>query len=119
MNQKGAILPTVLMFVALLLLLTLGTITIYQGQMRQLVVLNNHYEAKELILLAKIQLEIKTIEKNRQIKTMKLEFDNGYVEVKLKELWEYQFVATLKNHYISEDTFSLATIQLNEETAEE
>lgn len=118
MNQKGAILPTVIMFVALLLLLALGTITIYQGQMRQLMILNQHYEAKSLMHTAKKQLEIKIGATKREIKAMKLEFSTGYVTIKQEQVGKFQFVVKLKNNYALEEVFSLSDLHLEAGTSE-
>lgn len=118
MNQKGAILPTVIMFVALLLLLALGTITIYQGQMRQLMILNQHYEAKSLMLIAKKQLEIKRGAIKREVKAMKLEYSTGDVTIKQGQIGGFQFFVKLQNDYILEDVFTLSDLQLKVDTSE-
>ena len=118
MNQKGAILPTVIMFVALLLLLALGTITIYQGQMRQLMILNQHYEAKSLMLIAKKQLEIKRGAIKREVKEMKLEYSTGDVTIKQGQVGEFQFFVKLQNDYILEDVFTLSDLPLKVDTSE-
>lgn len=118
MNQKGAILPTVIMFVALLLLLALGTITIYQGQMRQLMILNQHYEAKSLMLIAKKQLEIKRGAVKREVKAMKLEYSTGDVTIKQGQVGEFQFFVKLQNDYILEDVFTLSDLPLKVHTSE-
>ncbi|TFJ73880.1 hypothetical protein [Carnobacterium maltaromaticum] len=118
MNQKGAILPTVIMFVALLLLLALGTITIYQGQMRQLMILNQHYEAKSLMLIAKKQLETKRGAVKREVKAMKLEYSTGDVTIKQGQVGEFQFFVKLQNDYILEDVFTLSDLPLKLDTSE-
>lgn len=118
MNQKGAILPTVIMFVALLLLLALGTITIYQGQMRQLMILNQHYEAKSLMLIAKKQLEIERGAIKREVKAMKLEYSTGDVTIKQGQVGEFQFFVKLQNDYILEDVFTLSDLPLKVDTSE-
>lgn len=53
MNQKGALLPTALVFLILLTLLLLGTLKIYQNQFEQLQVTKDHYQAKTMISLTK------------------------------------------------------------------
>lgn len=56
MNQKGAILPSVVIFVFLLATVTMGTARIYKNQMQQMKTTENYYVIQTMLELSKAEL---------------------------------------------------------------
>lgn len=49
MNERGAILPSIMVFVFLLVVVLLGSVQIYRNQMYQLLATTEMYEAKSML----------------------------------------------------------------------
>lgn len=96
MNQKGALLPTALVFLILLTLLLLGTLKIYQNQFEQLQVTKDHYQAKTMIFLTKKKLKEESHENWTKGKFV---FQSGEVEIVKQDAYQFAVQTTLKNSY--------------------
>ncbi|MGX7417443.1 hypothetical protein ACWOFR_01435 [Carnobacterium gallinarum] len=105
MNQKGAVLPSVILFLALTLVLVRGTTSIYQGQMRQFIVLNNYYQAKTLAIVATTELERKLKRQKQPPKKVTIVYNVGEVHLLWKNEKSYFVQVVLKNHYVSEEVY--------------
>lgn len=107
MNQKGAILPSVVFFLAITLLLVLGATRIYLGQMQQFLVLNNYYQSKSLATLAKKQLEKSVLISKQSIKKVTIIYTIGKVTLTNQENQQYLVEVQLENNHIFREMYSL------------
>lgn len=91
-NERGAVLPFVLLTMLVTQLLFFSFLTIYENQMQTYILLKNHYQSQALLGLTERQL-------NEDASLSKITFNIG--EVKIQRLGEknYQITSQLENGY--------------------
>lgn len=91
-NERGAVLPFVLLTMLVTQLLFFSFLTIYENQMQTYILLKNHYQSQTLLGLTESQL-------NEGFSLSKITFNIG--EVRIQRLGEknYQLTSHLKNGY--------------------
>ncbi|MEG0679389.1 MAG: hypothetical protein RR439_06055, partial [Carnobacterium sp.] len=80
MNQKGAILPSVVIFVFLITTVMIGTTRIYKNQMQQMMMTENYYIIQTMLALSKAEVQRQLIE-SEDFKNAVFVFEDGKVEV--------------------------------------
>lgn len=101
MNQKGAILPSVVIFVFLLATVTIGTAQIYKNQMQQMKTTENYYEIQTMLELSKAELkEQLTIEPDLQ--EAFFTFTTGTVRVQKVSGTSYLLTGTADKSFIKQ-----------------
>lgn len=98
MNEKGAILPSIIVFVFLLVVILLGSVSIYHDQMHQLFATKESYNAKGMLLLTEEELRMK-LNNSELIETGKATFKNGEVTVKKMSTNLYQLTAVTNKQF--------------------
>lgn len=98
MNERGAILPSIIVFVFLLLVLLSGSAKIYQDQVHQLVVTKESYKARTMLALTEQEI-LTHIEGDRSVDTGAAVFDVGTVTIKKLSENRYQLIAVTDSQF--------------------
>lgn len=98
MNEKGAILPSIIVFVFLLLILLSGSAKIYQDQVHQLIVTKESYKARTMLELTEQEI-ITRIETKKSFNGGTAVFDVGTVTIKKISENRYQLKAITDNRF--------------------
>ena len=96
MNQKGAILPSVVIFVFLIATLMTGTARIYKNQMQQMMITENYYLIQAMIALSKAEVQTK-LAISEDFENSEFYFEDGKVEVIKKAGNTYLFIGATNN----------------------
>ncbi|WP_051912513.1 hypothetical protein [Carnobacterium funditum] len=96
MNQKGAILPSVVIFVFLITTVMGGTAHIYKNQMQQMMITENYYLIQTMISLSKAEVQRQLIE-SPNFKGAIFMFEDGKVEVSKTVTDSFTFIGSTKN----------------------
>jgi len=96
MNEKGAVLPSVMMFVLLMSIILLGTNKIFENQMNQLRMTKHYYKVESMLILSKMELK-NQYELNKEIKNGVVIFSDGTVTFQKKSMDSFTLNGTLKN----------------------
>lgn len=96
MNEKGAVLPSVMVFLLLMSIMTLGTNRVFENQMNQLRMTKHYYEVESMLILSKIELQ-RQYELDKEIQKGVVTFPNGTVTIQRKEADIYTLNGTLKD----------------------
>ncbi|MDN6626866.1 MAG: hypothetical protein L0K82_06590 [Pisciglobus halotolerans] len=81
MKEKGGILPSIIIFVWLVLTLLVGTVSSYRSQMYQLRMTKQVYEAKSMLVMSESALK-KQLIADSDLSFAKVEFEEGIVLIK-------------------------------------
>lgn len=96
MNQKGAILPSVVIFVFLMSTIMIGTARIYKNQMQQMKISKNYYLIQTMIALSKTEVQRQLAESKDYEKNVFI-FEDGKVKVSKVKVNSYEFIGETKN----------------------
>ncbi|MGB3160814.1 hypothetical protein [Carnobacterium sp.] len=96
MNQKGAILPSVVIFVFLMSTIMIGTARIYKNQMQQMKISKNYYLIQTMIALSKTEVQRQLAESKDYEKSVFI-FEDGKVKVSKVKVNSYEFIGETKN----------------------
>ena len=113
MNEKGAVLPSVLVFLMLMSIMILGTNRVFENQMNQLRMTKHYYEVESMLILSKIELN-RQYELDKEIQKGIVTFPNGTVTIQRKEANEFILNGTLKDVFSKQLEVEL-TPQITEE----
>ncbi|WP_414839862.1 hypothetical protein [Carnobacterium sp. TMP28] len=97
MNQRGAILPSVVIFVFLLATVMIGTSRIYKNQMQQMMLTENYYLIHTMIALSKVDFQRQLV-KSPTLEKAVFNFEDGKVEVDREKENVYVFIGKTKNN---------------------
>lgn len=100
MNQKGAILPSVVIFVFLITTVMIGTTRIYKNQMQQLLMTENYYLIQTMLVLSKTEVQRQLVESGYFKETIFV-FEEGEVEVRKAANDSYTFIGVTKNKILN------------------
>lgn len=98
MNEKGAILPSIIVFIFLLVVILLGSTTVYHNQMHQLFATKESYNAKAMLLLTEAELTSR-LDNSEVIETGTATFQHGEVQIKKAASNQYELTAVTNNHF--------------------
>lgn len=118
MNEKGAVLPSVMVFVLLMSIVLLGTNRIFENQMNQLRMTKHYYEVESMLILSKIELN-RQFELNKDIQKGLITFSNGTVTVQKKDVDLFNLNGTLKNVFSKQIEVYLKQQQITENSENE
>lgn len=118
MNEKGAVLPSVMVFVLLISIVLLGTNRIFENQMNQLRMTKHYYEVESMLILSKIELN-RQFELNKDIQKGLITFSNGTVTVQKKDVDLFNLNGTLKNVFSKQIEVYLKQQQMTENSENE
>lgn len=93
MNEKGAVLPSVMVFVFLLVIILLGSVKIYHDQIHQLTGTREAYKAETMLQLTEQELMAR-LENDETIYSGTAKFDAGRVTIQKNTAKHYQIKAT-------------------------
>lgn len=110
MNEKGAVLPSVMVFVLLMSIILLGTNRIFENQMNQLRMTKNYYEVESMLILSEMELKSQ-YELNQEMKNGSIIFSDGKVTIEKTSMDSFTLNGTLKNVFSKQ-----LEIQLGQET---
>lgn len=96
MNQRGAILPSVIIFVFLLATVMIGTSRIYKNQMQQMMLTENYYLIHTMIALSKVDFQRQLV-KSPTLEKAVFNFEDGKVEVDREKENVYVFIGETKS----------------------
>lgn len=96
MNEKGAVLPSVIVFVLLMSIILLGTNRIFENQMNQLRMTKHYYKVESMLVLSKMELESQ-YELNHEIQNGIVIFSDGTVTIQKKSMNLFTLNGTFKN----------------------
>jgi len=115
MNEKGMVIPTVMILMMVLAALLTGTAYITRNQVRQLTLTQDSYKVKSMVELA-VQTLNDTVEKE-EVNQMTVEFNQGIVEITRMDEESYQAVGQLHNGTRYEKTIQIVSqlLELQEE----
>lgn len=113
MNQKGAILPSVVIFVFLITTVMIGTTRIYKNQMQQMMMTENYYLIQTMLALSKAEVQRQLIE-SEDFKNSIFVFEDGKVEVTKETNDSYTFIGTTKNTILNPIKVNLSFSVKNE-----
>lgn len=85
MNEKGAVLPSVMIFVLLMSVALLGTNQIFKNQMNQLRMTKHYYEVESMLILSKMELNSQ-LDLNKDLEKGTVLFTDGTVTIQKKEI---------------------------------
>ena len=117
MNEKGAILPSIIVFVFLLVVILLGSVNIYRNQMHQLFATKESYNAKSMLLLTENEL-MSRLDNSEMIETGTATFQNGEVQIKKTAAHHYQLTAVTHNHFSLKKQIEHSILESSEESEE-
>ncbi len=95
MNERGAILPSVLVFVLLMMIMLLGTNRIFENQMHQLRMTKHYYKVESMLILSEMELKDQ-YELNKEFKNGRVIFSDGTVAIQKKDERLFSLNGTLK-----------------------
>ncbi|ALV22938.1 MAG: hypothetical protein RR548_03245 [Carnobacterium sp.] len=101
MNQKGAILPSVIVFVFLLSAVSMGTTQIYKRQMQQLKATEDYYIVQSMIELSKAELQYQ-LKSTPDIQELFLTYAAGTVRVQKTATKTYQFTGISNKAFLKQ-----------------
>jgi len=113
MNEKGAVLPSVMVFLLLMSIMTLGTNRVFENQINQLRMTKHYYEVESMLILAKIELNHQ-YELDKEIQNGIVTFPSGIVAIHRKEANVFILNGTLKDVFSKQLEVEL-TPQITEE----
>ncbi len=96
MNEKGAVLPSVMVFVLLMSIILLGTNKIFENQMNQLRMTKHYYNVESMLILSKMELK-NQYELNQELENGIVTFSDGTVTIQKKSMDSFTLKGTLKN----------------------
>lgn len=113
MNDKGSVLPTVLVLMLVLAGLLTGTTFILRNQVQQLTLTQNSYRVRTMVEVAEtIFLETR----KEETASMTVAFNEGVVVIEQKEQAVYTLKGQLENGYSYEKKLNLPTDTSQEES---
>lgn len=101
MNEKGAVLPSVMVFLLLMSIITLGTNRVFENQMNQLRMTKHYYEVESMLILTNIELN-RQYQLDKEIQKGIVKFPNGTVTIQRKEADVFILKGMLKNVFSKE-----------------
>ncbi len=113
MNQKGAILPSVVIFVFLITTVMIGTTRIYKNQMQQLMMTENYYLIQTMLVLSKTEVQRQLVESGYFKDTVFI-FEEGEVEVQKAANNTYTFIGETKNRVVNPIKISVSFPEKND-----
>ena len=113
MNQKGAILPSVVIFVFLITTVMIGTTRIYKNQMQQLMMTENYYLIQTMLVLSKTEVQRQLVESGYFKDTVFI-FEEGEVEVQKAANNTYTFIGETKNRVVNPINISVSFPEKND-----
>lgn len=113
MNEKGAVLPSVMVFVLLMSTMLLGTNRIFENQMNQLRMTKHYYEVESMLILSEMELKSQ-YELNKEIQNGIVTFSDGTVTIQKKGLGLFTLNGTLKQVFSKQ-----IEVQLNQQATED
>ncbi|WP_035053920.1 hypothetical protein [Carnobacterium pleistocenium] len=96
MNEKGAVLPSVMVFVLLLSIVLLGTNRIFENQINQLRMTKHYYKVESMLTLSRMELK-RQYELNQEIENGMVIFSDGTVTIQKTSINSFTLNGTLKN----------------------
>lgn len=112
MNEKGAVLPSVMIFVLLMSVALLGTNQIFKNQMNQLRMTKHYYEVESMLILSKMELNSQ-LELNKNLEKGTVLFTDGTVTIQKKGDNTFNLEGKLKNIFSKQ-----LTVQLEKKSTE-
>ena len=106
MNEKGAVLPSVMIFVLLMSVALLGTNQIFKNQMNQLRMTKNYYEVESMLILSKMELNSQ-LDLNKDFEKGTILFTDGTVTIQKKGGNTFNLEGKLKNIFSKQLTVHL------------
>lgn len=110
MNEKGAILPSVMVFVFLLIVVMLGSVHVYRNQMYQLLATTEAYEAKSMLSFTERELLISTLDVE-MLQTGTVTFNSGKVYITKLDSTHYQLKAVTTNQFSLDKQVIVPTLE--------
>lgn len=98
MNEKGAILPSIIVFVFLLVVVLLGSVQIYRNQMYQLLVTTEAYEAKSMLSFVEREL-LDSSTDTKRMQTGTVTFNHGEVYIEKIDTTHYRLKVVTDNQF--------------------
>lgn len=112
MNEKGAVLPSVMIFVLLMSVALLGTNQIFKNQMNQLRMTKHYYEVESMLILSKMELNSQ-LDLNKNLEKGTVLFTDGTVTIQKKGDNTFNLEGKLKNIFSKQ-----LTVQLEKKSTE-
>lgn len=112
MNEKGAVLPSVMIFVLLMSVALLGTNQIFKNQMNQLRMTKHYYEVESMLILSKMELNSQ-LDLNKDLEKGTVLFTDGTVTIQKKGDNTFNLEGKLKNIFSKQ-----LTVQLEKKSTE-
>ena len=112
MNEKGAVLPSVMIFVLLMSVAVLGTNQIFKNQMNQLRMTKHYYEVESMLILSKMELNSQ-LDLNKNLEKGTVLFTDGTVTIQKKGDNTFNLEGKLKNIFSKQ-----LTVQLEKKSTE-
>lgn len=116
MNERGAILPSIMVFVFLLVVVLLGSVQIYRNQMYQLLATTEMYEAKSMLSFTEREILDRSMD-SKKLQTGTITFNNGKVHITKTDSMHYQLEAVTTNQFSL--VKQIAVSSLKNETAQD
>ena len=116
MNERGAILPSIMVFVFLLVVVLLGSVRIYRNQMYQLLATTEMYEAKSMLSFTEREILDRSMD-SKKLQTGTITFNNGKVYITKTDSMHYQLEAVTTNQFSL--VKQIAVSSLKNETAQD
>ncbi|MGE7365689.1 hypothetical protein ACQKKE_03440 [Desemzia incerta] len=110
MNERGAILPSIMVFVFLLVVVLLGSVQIYRNQMYQLLATTEMYEAKSMLSFTEREI----LDRSKELKMLQtgtITFNNGKVYINKTDSMHYQLEAVTTNQFSLVKQIAVPTIK--------
>lgn len=98
MNEKGAVLPSIIVFVFLLVVVLLGSVQIYRNQMYQLLVTTEAYEAKSMLSFVEREL-LDSSTDTKRMQTGTVTFNHGEVYIEKIDTTHYRLKVVTDNQF--------------------
>lgn len=120
MNEKGAILPSIIVFVFLLVVILLSSVKIYHDQVHQLTATKESYKARTMLELAEQEMSTR-VGAEELVETGTADFDVGKVYVKKLSLNRYQLRAVTNTQFSiqKEVTYTIPESEVEESSPSE
>lgn len=118
MNEKGAILPSIMVFVFLLIVVMLGSVQVYRNQMYQLLATTEAYEAKSMLSYTERELLFSSMD-TEMLQTGTVTFNNGKVYITKLDSTHYQLKAVTTNQFSLDKQVIIPTLESKTAETEE
>lgn len=106
MNEKGMILPSVLVFILAVCIMLIGTASVYRNQLHQIRLTQNYYELRAMMELSKMELE-PLFEESSETSSATVIFQNGTVHAQKIELGIIALKGELKNKFSLKEEYDI------------